>query len=168
MQTATQTPAAQSPSNKELLSAWMDGDAFGDEDLDAGLMHRHRDTWDTYHLIGDVMRSRDLAITPSDAFQTRLSRALEAELPIVAAPRRRVPWRMGFSGFAVAAAVATVVWVAQPYFETGVRTGGGQVLADAGSQAPMDAGLRDYLEAHRQMAGPSAVRQVSFEAGMGR
>ncbi|KAG1240196.1 hypothetical protein G6F68_017898 [Rhizopus microsporus] len=43
-------------------------------------------------------------------------------------------------------------------------------LADAsGTPASADdAGLRDYLEAHRQMAGPSAVRQVSFDVGAGR
>jgi len=47
------------------------------------------------------------------------------------------------------------------------------VLADASgtpasASAADDSGLRDYLEAHRQMAGPSAVRQVSFDVGAGR
>ena len=45
-----------------------------------------------------------------------------------------------------------------------------RVLADASfpASASDDSGLRDYLEAHRQMAGPSAVRQVSFDVGAGR
>ncbi|CFU42563.1 sigma-E factor negative regulatory protein [Bordetella pertussis] len=75
---------------------------------------------------------------------------------------------MGLSGLAVAAAVATVAWVAHPYL-TGAPTGETRVLADATpASAGDDAGLRDYLEAHRQVAGPSAVRQVSFDAGAGR
>lgn len=100
-------------------------------------------------------------INPSKDFQARLSRALDAELPIVAAPRRRSHLRLGLSGLAVAAAVATVVWVAQPYVSSGPSPSA-PVLADASRDDP---GLRDYLEAHRQMAGPSAVRQVSFETG---
>ena len=75
---------------------------------------------------------------------------------------------MGLSGLAVAAAVATVAWVAQ----LSVRRLAGRrnrVLADASAGVGTeDASLRDYLEAHRQMAGPSAVRQVSFDAGAGR
>ncbi|MNV57756.1 hypothetical protein D3C71_1501020 [compost metagenome] len=72
----------------------------------------------------------------------------------------------------MAAAVATVAWVAQPYL-TGTPATEVRVLADASGtptavSAADDAGLRDYLEAHRQMAGPSAVRQVSFDAGAGR
>ena len=38
---------------------------------------------------------------------------------------------------------------------------------DATPPAIDDAALSAYLEAHRQMAGPSAIRQVSFE-GAGR
>lgn len=171
MQAAPKSPMdSTDTSPRQMLSEWLDGErTLGDS---FNLTNVNRDTWDTYHLIGDVMRSSDLATQPSAAFQARLSRALDAELPIVAAPRRTIqhPWRLGLSGAAVAAAVATVVWVSQPYF------GGssdflreGQVLADAGSQpAADDVNLSAYLEAHRQMAGPSAVRQVSFEPAMGR
>ena len=83
-------------------------------------------------------------------------------------PRRsRTTFRK--AGLAVAAAVATVAWVAQPYV-TGSPATDVRVLADASSPASAsdDSGLRDYLEAHRQMAGPSAVRQVSFDVGAGR
>ncbi|KAG1180389.1 hypothetical protein G6F35_016164 [Rhizopus arrhizus] len=105
----------------------------------------------------------------TEVMHAELARALDAELPIVAAPRRRSPLRYGLSGLAVAAAVATVAWVAQPYL-TGTPATEVRVLADAsGTPASADdAGLRDYLEAHRQMAGPSAVRQVSFDVGAGR
>ncbi|AZY48621.1 sigma-E factor negative regulatory protein [Bordetella avium] len=159
MQTAAKSVIAEA-SIEESVSAWMDGE--GSEDFLHQLVSpQGRKTWDEYHLIGDALRSADLMITPSANFQARLSRALEAELPIVAAPRRRSPLRMGLSSLAVAAAVATVVWVAQPYLASG-PVSSAPVLAEVSRDDP---GLRDYLEAHRQMAGPSAVRQVSFETG---
>ena len=87
----------------------------------------------------------------------------------MAAPRRRSPLRLGLSGLAVAAAVATVAWVAQPYLAGGSPGTETRVLADASLSGSADtSGLSDYLEAHRQMAGPSAVRQVSFDVGAGR
>ena len=170
MQTANNLSQSTEASPREQLSAWLDGEQPLSETSSLGQVNR--DTWDVYHLIGDVMRSADLATQPSQAFQSKLSRALDAELPIVAAPRRSVahPWRLGLSGAAVAAAVATVVWVAQPYFGTSDGfSRETRVLADASLQASSDdANLAAYLEAHRQMAGPSAVRQVSFEQGAGR
>lgn len=168
MQTAAKSVEIAESSWEESVSAWMDGE--DSDDILPGLLSKEgRQTWDTYHLIGDSLRNADLALTPSAAFQARLARALDAELPIVAAPRRRSPLRYGLSGLAVAAAVATVAWVAQPYL-TGTPATEVRVLADAsGTPASADdAGLRDYLEAHRQMAGPSAVRQVSFDVGAGR
>ncbi|WP_167547587.1 sigma-E factor negative regulatory protein, partial [Bordetella pertussis] len=105
MQTAAKSLTAES-SWEESVSAWMDGE--GSEDFFPEMSHPHgRQTWDTYHLIGDALRNADLAVSPSAQFQARLARALEAELPIVAAPRRRSPLRLGLSGLAVAAAVAT-------------------------------------------------------------
>ncbi|VFR47190.1 Sigma factor RpoE negative regulatory protein RseA [plant metagenome] len=165
MQTATRQPI-ESYSNThwgETLSAYLDGERVDnwpvDLDTPAG-----RQTWDTYHLIGDVLRNPELAIQPSQAFSTRLSRAIEDEMPIVAAPRRK-HLRVGLSGLAVAAAVASVVWVAQPYLSQ-EPPGSVQVLAEAtpgaGASSPA---LGAYLEAHREVAGPSAVRQVSFEPG---
>lgn len=159
-------------SSREQLSAWLDGenDAL-DGEFDPA--HINRDTWDTYHLIGDVLRSSDLAIKPSPGFSGRLSRALDAELPIVAAPARKSNggWRVGLSGMAIAAALATVVWVSQPYFFE-ASPGATRVLADASNGAANgvgdDSDLLAYLEAHRQVAGPSAIRQVSFDQPAGR
>ncbi|MPT28388.1 MAG: hypothetical protein E2602_16095 [Achromobacter sp.] len=166
--TAAKSVVSSEASWEESVSAWMDGEET--DDILPGLLTREgRQTWDTYHLIGDALRNSDLALTPSAAFQARLSRALDAELPIVAAPRRRSPLRMGLSGLAVAAAVATVAWVAQPYLTGGSTGTETRVLADASLGGGTDtSGLSDYLEAHRQMAGPSAVRQVSFDVGAGR
>ncbi|ARP95879.1 sigma-E factor negative regulatory protein [Bordetella genomosp. 13] len=172
MQTAAQfveTPeASQDDSLDAAISAWLDGEG-GDEFPSLLASPQGRRTWDTYHLIGDALRSTELSVRPSADFHARLSRALEAELPIVAAPRRRTPLRVGLSSLAVAAAVATVAWVAQPYLGGAPAPAeSSAVLADASTTNLEEAGLRDYLEAHRQMAGPSAVRQVSFDPGMGR
>ena len=169
MQTTADKSVVSSESSwEESVSAWMDGEET--DDILPGLLTREgRQTWDTYHLIGDALRNSDLALTPSASFHARLSRALDAELPIVAAPRRRSPLRLGLSGLAVAAAVATVAWVAQPYLAGGNPGAETRVLANASLGSSADtSGLSDYLEAHRQMAGPSAVRQVSFDVGAGR
>ena len=151
------------------VSAWVDGQ----EDLRVDELNtpHARQVWDTYHLIGDVMRSDDLAIQPSARFLARVSVALDAEPPIVApaSVRRRHLWRVSLSGVAVAAAVASVVWVALPAFFGGAGASGSQpVLAqvDESAQQPVDPALADYMAAHQAMAGAGPVRQVSYD-GMG-
>ncbi|HLT99225.1 MAG TPA: sigma-E factor negative regulatory protein [Burkholderiaceae bacterium] len=144
------------------ISAWIDAEAdIRPEDLDTPYGRR---VWDTYHLIGDVLRSEDLAIKPSDFLYARISRAIDEEPPIVAPhvqPMRRFA-RAGVSGLAVAAAVAAVAWVAMPYF-----TAGEQTVMQAQSQAPAAEGLYDYVAAHHDITGVGPVRQVSFEPGGG-
>src|SRR5690606_11582088 len=131
MQSTAKSKLEVEISLEESVSAWMDGE---DAELDLSDLatEQNRRTWDTYHLIGDALRNSDLAVSPSADFHARLSRALDAELPIVAPQRRRSPLRMGLSGLAVAAAVATVAWVAQPYIMGGSsRPAETRVLADA-------------------------------------
>jgi sigma-E factor negative regulatory protein RseA len=157
---------------EESVSAWMDGEGT-EEWLDGLEVAEGKETWDTYHLIGDVLRNPELSVKPTQAFHARLSAALSDELPIVSPRRRQVlrpAWRFGLSGFAAAAAVASVAWVAQPYLGSGsyAPTAETRVIADAGNMATDDPSLSDYLEAHRQLAGPTAVRQVSFDIGTGR
>lgn len=143
------------------VSTWIDGEGeLRPEELDTPY---GRQVWDTYHLIGDVLRNQDLAIKPSDFFYARVSKAIDAE-PHIVAPRMlrpHGPMRMGLSGLAVAAAVASVVWVAMPYISGPGSTEprSTQVIASAGDEA----GLRDYLDAHREIAGVNPVRQASFE-----
>lgn len=143
------------------VSTWIDGEGeIRPEELDTPY---GRQVWDTYHLVGDVLRNPDLAIKPSDFFYARVSRAIDAEPPIVAPRmmRRHGPLRVGLSGLAVAAAVATVVWVALPYMSgTGAGSSSGTPVLAAASE---DATLVDYLDAHREIAGVSPVRQASFE-----
>jgi len=161
MKIATRSKDVTEPASWEAsVSAWVDGEeTMRAEELDSPY---GRHVWDTYHLIGDVLRNGDLGIKPSDRFYARVSRAIDDEPPILAPhSRRRIPVRLGLSGLAVAAAVASVVWVALPYFSGPGGASRVQVVASADT----DAGLRDYLDAHRQIIGINPVRQVSFDVG---
>lgn len=148
------------------VSLWMDGEGeIRAEDLDTPY---GRQVWDTYHLIGDVMRSPDLAVQPSPFFYARLSRAIDEEPAIVApnAMRWRLPLKAGLSGLAVAAAVVAVAWIAMPYFLAPMAPG----EADTPVMASIadEGGWRDYVDAHRDVAGFNALRQASFSTGAPR
>ena len=79
-----------SSSHGERLSAFVDGEFTADEHLNgifSELDHEDRKSWSAYHLIGDVLRSDDLALSPtaSHAFMNRFAALLETE-PHVLAP----------------------------------------------------------------------------------
>jgi sigma-E factor negative regulatory protein RseA len=145
MQSATQARQGQTEGQEEIsweasVSSWIDSEGeIRPEELDS---------------------NPDLAIKPSDLFYARISKAIDAE-PHLVAPRlgRHSPLRMGLSGLAVAAAVASVVWVAMPYLTDNEAPADIQVLASTNE----DTGLGDYLEAHREIVGASPVRRASFE-----
>ncbi|WP_298231523.1 RseA family anti-sigma factor [uncultured Azohydromonas sp.] len=103
---------------EQALSALMDGelDAAAAARLAEDCRHdvRLRATWHSYHLIGDVMRSQDLAPPPGHdaAFVLRLRERLAAE-PVLLTPtvlperRRRLP-RRAWAASAVAVGVMAV------------------------------------------------------------
>ncbi|MBC8747717.1 sigma-E factor negative regulatory protein RseA [Paraburkholderia sp. WC7.3g] len=176
---------SQAGSHGERLSAFVDGELFGEAHLNLGkfvaeLDGDDRTAWSSYHLIGDALRSDDLAVSParSSAFLSGFAARLESE-PHVLAPaaasasvtrrllglRRRV-----VPAFAVAAAAATLTWIVVPQLQ-GVPGGPGAQLASLQSHgdavqrvamaavpAPQDsniirdASLDQYLEAHQQFA----------------
>ena len=176
---------SQASSRGERLSAFVDGELFGEEHLNkfiSGLDHEDRASWSHYHLIGDALRSDDLAVSPatSSAFLASFSARLEQE-PHVLAPAampaagRLLALRRRFvPAFAVAAAAATLTWIVVPQLQ-GVP-GGAQVASlqshgDAVQRVAMapvptvavaqpvsdgniirDASLDQYLEAHQQFA----------------
>lgn len=148
----------QHASLEASISAWIDAEAdIRPEDLDTPY---GRQVWDTYHLIGDVLRSEELAIKPSDFLYARISKAIDEEPPIVA-PRTmksRSYARAGLSGMAIAAAVAAVAWVALPQL-TALDGGPAEAPVLAISEPE---GMRDYVAAHRDITGVGSVRQVSF------
>jgi len=181
---------------EEWLSAYMDGELADEADEAGAAVSAYlatgggRADWDLYHLVGDVVRTPELALPVSSGFHQRFLEALEHEAPIVAAPRRtisrRFMTRYGFPGLAAAAAVASVTWIAQPYFggqgapvefsasaQPAAAPAVVQVAAPTARRAepPVDVSLGEYLEAHRQIAGRSAIRQVSatsFEPAAGQ
>jgi len=154
---------------KLALSAFMDGEAPMPEGL--GRSESAAQDWDTYHLIGDVLRSPALARPAAGDFQRRFAQAL-ADEPAIVAPRRRPAGRVfaryAIPGVALAAAVAAVTWIAQPY----IAPGGAVLQADTrattrqavmSASLPLDPTLADYFDAHRNMAGMGAVTQASLD-----
>ena len=161
-QTRQKADPEASASLEVAVSAWVDGEEdIRTEDLDTPY---GRNLWETYHLIGDVMRNESLAIKPNEFFYARLSRAIDEEPPIVApvAWHKRMPsLRLGLSGAVVAAAVAAVAWVAVPYLSgdgapAAVNTT--PVLASASEES----GMQDYLDAHRELTGSGSIMRASF------
>jgi len=84
-----------SSDSRRILSALADGDATDGEAVRAFQAWRDdadaRSTWHAYQLIGDVLRSEDLATEPAadEAFLRKL-RARLADEPVVLAPQARV------------------------------------------------------------------------------
>jgi sigma-E factor negative regulatory protein RseA len=144
--------------------------------------HEARQTWHAYHLIGDVLRSEDLAPPPGRdaAFLDDLRAKLAAE-PLLLAPtvRSRRHWAPAWmlpaaavAGVAVVAGALVVARVADP-----AALSGGATLAAAGAgatplvagasrrQAPpagngsliRDVRLDEYLRAHQAARGEVAV-----------
>ena len=174
------------PSSEEQrrsLSAAADGeaDAVGPacrawaEDADA------RASWHAYHLIGDVMRSSELASEAGRdaAFLSRLHSRLADEPVVLAPPARpslrfaawRVPAAMA-AGFALAAGVALVVSLSRPSGESSglvaqlpasesllqVSEAGSPGLRPAMAQGALirDARLDELLRAHQSARGGMA------------
>jgi sigma-E factor negative regulatory protein RseA len=83
-----------SESHRRVLSALADGDATDGEAARAFQAWREdagaRASWHTYQLIGDVLRSEDLAVAPAaDAAFLVALRARLAQEPVVLAPQAR-------------------------------------------------------------------------------
>lgn len=143
------------------VSTWVDGEAdIRSEELDSPY---GRQVWDTYHLIGDVMRTEALAIRPSERFYARLSKAIDDE-PTVLAPhavKGGYARRYAVSGLVMAAAVASVIWGALPYLSSDGAGAGASLVATVQD----DRVWHDYVDAHRDLIGVNPIRQVSFDGG---
>jgi sigma-E factor negative regulatory protein RseA len=118
-------------SRGERLSAFIDGEGFDAaghvDDLVSGLNGADRAVWSEYHLIGDALRSVDLAVNPaaSSAFLRGFAARFEAEPHVLvpAEPSRRNVKRLTLFGrrvvpsLAVAAAAATLTWIVVPQLQ---------------------------------------------------
>ncbi len=107
------------------------------------------------------------AASPAPSSEPVLTQAVTPQpAKSVASPHRnplKAGWRLVWPGLAMAAAVASVVWMARPFFipESGVPV---QQMASADPISTTSPAIRDYVSAHRQIAGPTGVRQASFGA----
>jgi sigma-E factor negative regulatory protein RseA len=159
-----------------LISALVDGDAAAVEGAcaawreDAGA----RERWHTYHLIGDVLRSDELAARPArDAEFLAGLRARLAHEPVVLAPAARSPARARHAwlgpvavaaGFVAVAGVLVVTRLSAPE-ASGPLLAANQapsaVVGKAAAPQPLvveaglirDARLDSYLRAHREALG---------------
>ncbi|MFM0225541.1 sigma-E factor negative regulatory protein [Paraburkholderia dipogonis] len=163
---------SQASSRGERLSAFVDGELFGEEHLNldtfiSGLDGEDRAAWSSYHLIGDALRSDDLAVSPaaSSAFLSGFAARFDNE-PHVLAPaampvarrllalRRRV-----VPAFAVAAAAATLTWIVVPQLQ-GVPGGPGAAqLASVQSHG-------DALQRVAMAPAPATVQPVAQDANI--
>jgi sigma-E factor negative regulatory protein RseA len=170
---------------RELISALADGqlrgDAFARGVELAAADPSAREAWQTYHLIGDVLRSAELASgSTSSIFIERLQERLREEkqvavvrtLPVVTAipPRQAANdgnfrWKVA-AGVASLAAVAAIGWtvvgVGKPDQGKMALVPAGTVLAGS-ERGPMirDERLDELLAAHRQLGGASALQTPS-------
>jgi sigma-E factor negative regulatory protein RseA len=139
---------SQASSRGERLSAFVDGESFdssGDiSQFLSGFTQKDRAAWSDFHLIGDALRSDDLAASPaaSSAFMNAFSARFEAEahvfapaaIPAVSAARVRSNLfrRRVVPAFAVAAAAATLTWIVVPQLQ-GVDGHNGAQMASLSS-----------------------------------
>ena len=174
---------------QELISAMADGQLQG-EAFARGMEIAARDpaaleAWQTYHLIGDVLRSGELAAgTLPGVFLGRLQLRLQHEQRLAVATssqaqrgvvRAGVPqqaasndasfrWKL-VAGFASLAAVAAIAWSTVDGLAG--KPEQAQLAADPPSTVPVanapgpmirDPRLDEFLAAHRQLAGASALQ----------
>ena len=147
--------------------------------------------WNTYHLIGDVLRNPAYAASPASAgsplaFVGRLNRRLERETTIAAQPAAAIPhpvtdlshrrevasndrnfrWKL-VAGVASLLAVSAIAWNA---FGPLAPAAAPQLAQDSSPQIVVaspqgmvvrDARLEELLAAHRQFGAGSALRESS-------
>lgn len=185
---------------RRLMSALADGEAEASEvgrgcALWSSADAAARERWHAYHLIGDVLRSEDLACRPGRdrAFLERLSARLDAEPAVLApqplpttAPARRRGWALPAALAAGVMALATVLVMAvgpgggasaptlaaapQAALPTAVAAAapGAPAVSEVvppGGRVVRDAQLDRYLRAHRDYA---TALPGSLPGGSGR
>ena len=171
-----------SDARRQALSSLMDGEAAPTNVADACSAWRAdvdvRRDWHAWHLIGDVLRSDELAEQPGrDVAFLQALRLRLADEPVPLAPQRPAPpaepvplrangtapvrarargWLMApmavAAGFVAVAGVMVVTRVMAPE-PTGAVVAAASLMAPAASAVLVrDAGLDRYLSAHRRVA----------------
>ena len=151
----------------DTISALVDGEL--DEDQAARELSRikqHdslRECWDTFHLIGDVMRG-DCRVSPH--LSARIAERLANE-PTVLAPRHRGARRIAAYALSAAAslsAVALVAWVAfsaNPLVAPQEMAKPQLHLAPQLASVPSQGSMNEYLLAHQAFSPSTAIQGVA-------
>lgn len=142
---------------KQQISALMDGELFDDE-AEALLdkLKRNPDEheeWQTYHLIGDVLRQPDHAYPNISA---AMRKRLQAE-PTVLAPGRRTSRNARWFALSAAASVLALSLVAWMSLQVGSEPTP-QMQPIAGGGAHGTKGMNDYLLAHQEFSPRADVQ----------
>jgi sigma-E factor negative regulatory protein RseA len=153
---------------KSKISALMDSELEGPEAQGALEALRNegeaRETWRSYHLIGDSMRDSRLL---SAGFAARVSAKL-AEEPTVLAPRaRRILEQRRWQVLSAAASIAAVGFVSMAFISQEPVTPGPQLATSAAAPqaesvqvAPPDT-ANDYLLAHQVYSPRNSLQGVA-------
>ena len=171
-------PGADAP-DSAWLSAFVDGDRSALQRACGAWREESsvRATWHTYHLIGDVLRSDELASSPARdaAFLAKLrTRLADEPVQFAPPPRRRPIWALpaaAAAGFVVVAGVLIVARVPfsgsapagpllalrAPSSAPGITLTSNQTLPSRpiviGARMIRDERLDSYLRAHREALG---------------
>lgn len=167
----------------ERLSAFIDGESAGDRavasehDLTQFLGEfgqADRTLWAEYHLVGDVLKSEDLAVDPAadHAFLSRFSAAFESEPPLLAPHvfkpnRTALQVRRFMPTLAAVAAVVTLTWILVPrQMHVDVPGAAEQTAANStvGNATPVVAQAAAPTLALAQTAGSGEVQRVAMAA----
>jgi sigma-E factor negative regulatory protein RseA len=157
----------------DKISEWMDGELSGQQTREQ-FTRVKQDTelhhcWDTFHLIGDVMRGERAL---SREFERRVGARLAGE-PAMLAPRHRVSSRFATYALSAAAsvsAVALVGWIA--YFNNPLApqpdlaqapTTPPPVAAPSEQLAsvPSDGKMNEYLIAHQEFSPSTEIQGLA-------
>lgn len=141
---------------EESVSLWVDNeDVIDANQLDTPY---GRQLWGNYHLIGDVLRTEDLAIEPSDLFYARITKAIDKE-PQISTPQTtsitRMWRRWAVPATGLAAALIVTLWFARP----------APIEEAAPILATADEVWIDYIDAHRSLVGASPASYASYSIG---
>jgi negative regulator of sigma E activity len=191
----TAAAAADTPLSRETLSCLVDGELDAAECARLigrlGTDRAARREWLLLHVVGDALRSSDVACLQSERFLLRMGAALEAE-PAIAAPRAslaraRLVRRVVLPGAAAVAAATMLVVIAVPQLRGGAAPGATRTVAvaadhkagtsaaatpvapaatppaaaAAASEVRRLAELEAYLAAHRELAGGSMMPRTA-------
>lgn len=131
------------------------------------------ETWQTYHLIGDVLRGGKPH--PTDTAE-RVRERLAAEPAIIARPKRVIDTTFGRVALATAASVATIGIVGWIGTQGGQLPAAGPAIAKSPASAIQPvantaklpaapvADMQDYVTAHKQLPSAELYRPVNNRA----